>query len=250
MMLKARLTEVRLALMLLTRFPVGNLDDPAPTMGASAWAWPLAGLAVSAPSALVYYVLYSAGFGAQISALGMVGTATVLSGALHEDGLADMADGFGGGQTKQRKLEIMRDSRIGSYGVLALIFAVAFHISFIAALETPRTVLFAAIGIAMASRGALPLWLHLMPPARQDGLGRAATSVPKAGVSCALAIGFVSLLPLGLIPALIIFAALMVCGGLVCLLAMKQIGGQTGDVIGAIQKLSELSGWAVLLVLL
>ncbi len=247
-MLKSRLNQAKLAMMLLTRIPMGNLADPVPSTASSGWAWPLAGLAIALPASLLYLGLYEIGFGAQVSSLGLIALQALLSGAMHEDGLADMADGFGGGHTKQRKLEIMRDSRIGSYGVLALIFAVALHISLITAIEAPHIVIPAAIGIAMASRGLLPLWVRRMPPAREDGLGRTASDIPKVSVLVALAIGLCGLLTLGLVPAVLVFAAMLLAGGLVYLLAMKQIGGQTGDVIGAIQKLSELAGWAVLLV--
>lgn len=246
-MLKHRISQLQLAMMLLTRIPVGELRGRVPSTASSAWAWPLAGLAIALPSALVYLGLSAIGFGAQIAALGCVAMQIFLSGAMHEDGLADMADGLGGGTTKARKLEIMRDSRIGSYGALALIFAVAFQVSFISALETPEVVIPAAIGIAMVSRGLLPFWLRQMPPARDDGLGRTATGIPKAGILVAAGIGFLGLLPLGVIPAMLVFAGVLLGGALICLLAIRQINGQTGDVIGAIQKLSEIFGWAVLL---
>jgi adenosylcobinamide-GDP ribazoletransferase len=248
-MLNTRLNQFKLAMMLLTRIPVGNLADPVPSTASSGWAWPLAGLAISLPGCLVYFSLYYAGFGAQVSALGLVAAQALLTGAMHEDGLADMTDGFGGGTTKERKLEIMRDSHIGSYGVLALIFAVALQISLVAEIAAPHIVVPAAIGIAMASRGLLPFWLRQMPPARADGLGRSASNIPFISVCITALIGLCGLFILGPLAAVLVIAAMLLTGALVYLLAMKQIGGQTGDVIGAIQKLSELSGWATLLVI-
>lgn len=246
-MLNTRLNQVKLAMMLLTRIPMGNLADPVPSTASSGWAWPLAGLAISLPACLLYFSLYQTSFGAQVSALGLVAAQALLTGAMHEDGLADMADGFGGGTTKERKLEIMRDSRIGSYGVLALIFALALQVSLITEIAAPHVVIPAAISIAMASRGLLPLWLRLMPPARADGLGRTASGIPLISVCISAGIGLCGLFLLGPLAAILVFAAMLLTGVLVYLLAMKQIGGQTGDVIGAIQKLSELSGWAMLL---
>lgn len=249
-MLKDRLNQAKLALMLLTRIPVGHLRGQVPSTASSGWAWPLAGLAIALPASLVYLGLDVIGFGAQVSALGMIAVSTILSGAMHDDGLADMADGFGGGSTKEQKLEIMRDSRIGSYGVLALIFAVALQVSFVTALESPAIVIPTAIGIAMASRGLLPFWLRYMPPAREDGLGRTATGISRSTVFSAAGIGLLGLLSLGLLLAVCVFAGMLLAGAAVCLLAIRQIDGQTGDVIGAIQKISEISGWAILVIVL
>lgn len=244
-MLRARLAEARLAILLLTRIPVGYLRDPIPATGASAWAWPLAGLIAMLPASLVYWGLHAAGFGPTVAALGLICAATVLTGAMHEDGLADMADGFGGGQTRTRKLEIMRDSRIGSYGVMALILSVALHVTLIARLDNPALVVPAALGLSMASRAMLPFWLARMPAARADGLGHGAAQVPATCVYVAVALGLFGVLPLGFGVGAVIFAGVVVATALVAALALRQIGGQTGDVIGAMQKLAELSGWGV-----
>ena len=244
-MQRARLAEARLAILLLTRIPVGYLRDPIPATGASAWAWPLAGLIAMLPASLVYWGLHAAGFGPTVAALGLICAATLLTGAMHEDGLADMADGFGGGQTRTRKLEIMRDSRIGSYGVMALILSVALHVSLIARLDNPALVVPAALGLSMASRAMLPFWLARMPAARADGLGHGAAQVPATCVYVAVALGLFGVLPLGFGVGAVIFAGVVVATALVAALALRQIGGQTGDVIGAMQKLAELSGWGV-----
>jgi len=248
-MLRRRLAEARLAMLLLSRIPAGRIGDPIPAIGASAWAWPLVGAVIAAPAALVYLLFHMIGLGAQAAALGMVAAMALLSGAMHEDGLADMADGFGGGRDKLRKLEIMRDSRIGSYGVLALIFAVAFQMSLIAELADPSRVIPVAIGIAMASRSFLPLWLWVLPPARPDGLGQSAAQVSPTAVVMALLFGLLGLLSLGLMTALWVGGAMLLCTTLVAMLAKSQIGGQTGDVIGAMQKIAELTGWAVVIAL-
>jgi adenosylcobinamide-GDP ribazoletransferase len=196
-MLRARVAEARLAMLLLTRIPVGYLRDPIPETGASAWGWPLAGAVAMLPAGLIYWALHAAGFGPTVAALGLIFATTLLTGAMHEDGLADMADGFGGGQTRARKLEIMRDSRIGSYGVMALILTVALQVALIARLDHPALVVPAALGLSMASRAMLPFWLARMPAARADGLGHGAAQVPATCVYIAVAFGLIGLLPLG-----------------------------------------------------
>ena len=139
----------------------------------------------------------------------------------------------------------MRDSRIGSYGVMALILSVALHVTLIARLDNPALVVPAALGLSMASRAMLPFWLARMPAARADGLGHGAAQVPATCVYVAVALGLFGVLPLGFGVGAVIFAGVVVATALVAALALRQIGGQTGDVIGAMQKLAELSGWGV-----
>ena len=234
-----RWTEARLALSLLTRLPAGPFpDQPIPT-GNTAWAFPLVGLLVGLLSGLVYLTTATA-LPPMIAAILAVGAAVLLTGALHEDGLADVADGFGGGQDRAAKLDIMRDSRIGTYGVVALILALGVIISAVA--EMPRTAaslpIFAAIG-AM-SRSAMLVPMALLPPARTDGLGQSAT-LP-------IGLRFWTGLGLGIIAALLTLPILVLVVASTTLallwLAKRQIGGQTGDVLGATQKLAECAAWA------
>ncbi len=169
---------------------------------------------------------------------------------MHEDGLADLADGFGGGGDRERKLEIMRDSRIGSYGVIALILALGFRGLGIAALAESGSAAAALIGLAAASRAVLPAALVLMPPARTDGLGQSAASTEPRPALIAAGIGFACLLPLGFGTALAAVLAIALAVTTVAALAMRQIGGQTGDVMGAMQQIAECAGWAVVVALL
>ena len=94
----------------------------------------------------------------------------LVTGALHEDGLADTADGFGGGDTRERKLEIMRDSRIGTYGVCALIVSLLVRADAIASLTDPVLVAPALIAAHAGARAVMPLVMFLLPAARTDGL--------------------------------------------------------------------------------
>ncbi|MCV2882729.1 adenosylcobinamide-GDP ribazoletransferase [Actibacterium sp. XHP0104] len=248
MSLRARLAEAQIAVMLLTRLPAGRIPGTAPGMGASAWAWPLAGFLVGGLSAMGFAGAAVLGLPVMVAALLAVAVAMLATGGMHEDGLADLADGCGG-RDRARKLEIMRDSRIGSYGVLALLIVVGLRVAAMAELATPHLVVPALIGLAMVSRAGLALWLAVLPPARDDGLGRSAAQVRPVGIAVALIAGLAGMVALlgagGLVLALVVLAA----GALVALFAMRQIGGQTGDVLGAIQQLSEVAGWLALLVL-
>ncbi|WP_338320010.1 adenosylcobinamide-GDP ribazoletransferase, partial [Bradyrhizobium ottawaense] len=114
-------------------------------------------------------------------------------GALHEDGLADTADGLGGGRTRERKLEIMRDSRIGTYGVCALILSFGLRWSALAAIADPLLVAFALCAAHAAARAGVPAFMSLVPPARPDGLSASAGSPPGRSVAIAFALGTLAL---------------------------------------------------------
>ena len=247
--LSRRLNELRMGFMILTRLPMGEIRGAVPGMGASAWSWPFVGAAIGALAALAHALAVSAGVPPLLAACIAVLASVFATGGLHEDGLADLADGFGGGRTRERRLEIMRDSRIGSYGALALGFSLVIRISAIAAIPHP-SIPFALIALGAASRAPLPAALRLMPRARSDGLGSSAAGVSDqrallaglAGLAALLAIGLVS----GIITGLVIGLAATALG----LLAKARIGGQTGDVLGAMQQTTELSGWICLSALL
>lgn len=245
--LARRREELRLALMLLTRLPVGRIEGAAPSMAASAWAWPVAGLVVGLLSALALAIALGAGLPPLSAAILALAVSALATGAMHEDGLADLADGFGGGATRDRKLEIMRDSRIGSYGVVALVLSLGFRATAIAALA-PAGAGWALVAMAAASRATMPAALALMPPARPDGLGRAAATEPVPALPAAV-LGFVCLLPLGVFAALAVAVSTGLAALALGILARRQIGGQTGDVLGAMQQVAEIAGWAALMAL-
>lgn len=238
MSLRARLEEAKLALMLLTRLPAGRLAEPAPAMGAAAWAFPLVGLVVGLIGAGAHWAALALGLGPVLAALLALAAMVLATGALHLDGLADFADGMGGGRDRAHVLEIMRDSRIGSYGVIALVLVLGAMAAVLARLPAER-VLPSLLLAAVASRLAMLMVLDLLAPARADGLGRMAMGagkgawVPGALVAAALA--------LWLGPAAL---AGLAAGGLAALwvarIARARIGGQTGDVLGASQVAAEL----------
>ncbi|RUW16548.1 adenosylcobinamide-GDP ribazoletransferase, partial [Mesorhizobium sp. M4B.F.Ca.ET.013.02.1.1] len=119
------------------------------------------------------------------------------TGCLHEDGLSDVADGFGGGKSRGGKLEIMRDSRIGAYGASALALSLLIRWSAISEFADPTQALLALIAAHAASRGLLGAFMHLLPPARSDGLSAGAGSVSAEAAIVGAVLGAIPLLLLG-----------------------------------------------------
>ncbi len=207
----------------------------------SLWAAPVAGLAVALVGAAAMAIAAGLGMPATISALAAIAVTMAATGALHEDGLSDTVDGFFGGFSRERRLEIMKDSRIGAFGAAALIFSVAFRASALAAIGPGWGAAFALAAAHMASRALLPAMLHAVPPARSDGLAASVGAVPRETAVAALVIGALSLLLLGLKPMLLTAAALALIFHLVGRTARARIGGHTGDVLGALQQLAEIA---------
>lgn len=246
--LRARLAEVQLAVMLLTRLPAGRMAV-APSIGAAAWAFPLVGALVGGVSAAVLFAAMAVGIAPGMAAGIALAAGILVTGGLHEDGLADVADGFGGGRDRARKLEIMRDSRIGSYGGLALILSLGLRWQAIAllAVESPKLAAFALIALAVSSRAGLPLALLWMPAARSEGMGKSAAGTTLLRALAAIAIAALTLAVLvGPATALLVLTVQAVVQLGFARLALRQIGGQSGDVLGAMQQLAEITGWLVL----
>jgi adenosylcobinamide-GDP ribazoletransferase len=238
-------SEVRLAFSLLTRLPMGSLKGEVPAMSATGWAWPIVGAGVGGVMAAVCALALWLGLPPLMAAILALAAGALVTGGMHEDGLADVADGFGGGRDRARKLEIMRDSRVGSYGVIALVLAMGFRAAGIAGAAEAGLAPLALIALGAASRAGLPLALALMPPARPDGLGQAAGAAMGPAL-VALLIGALALLALGPGTAFAVALTMAFAGVLLAALAMRQIGGQSGDVLGAMQVVTECAGWAVL----
>lgn len=235
------------ALVWLTRLPLGRLLPSVPQpLSRAAWAFPLAELAVALPAGALFWLAGSLGLPPLACALLALALATALTGALHEDGLADFADGCGAAD-RARALEIMRNSRIGSYGVVALILSFGLRGSALAALA-PGAGLAALVGAAALSRAGMAVGLCALPPARTDGLGRGAGRVSAGQAALAVALGAALLLwPAGLSGTwLLALLASALAQALIARSARRRLGGQTGDVLGAMQQVGET---AILLVL-
>ena len=225
----------------LTRLPVAAGAPAAGAVAAAGWAFPLVGAGVGALCTLAFLAAELAGCSAAIAAAIAVAAGIALTGALHEDGLADTVDGFGGGADRDAKLAIMRDSRHGTFGILALVFSIGLRAAAVAAIGEPVHVGLALVAAHAASRGALPLLMRLLEPARADGLGAAAgrpsQAVAIVAGSLGAAIALALLGPRGGAVALLLAAAAL---ALVAALARRQIGGYTGDVLGFFQQTGEI----------
>ncbi len=226
---------------LLTRLPVGWLVPVGSLYrpGRAVWTYPLAGLAVGGVAAGAFWTAGRIGVPPLPAAIWSVAASVLLTGGLHEDGLADTADGFGGGGTRERRLEIMRDSRIGSYGAVALVLSLGVRAAAIAALPPARAWMPLLVAGALSRAAMLPV-LGLLPPARADGLGRMVGRVPPLALAAGVVIA--SGVALACVPpsaAAVALAAAAAVGSAVAALAWRRIGGQTGDVLGACCGLAE-----------
>ena len=244
------------ALRFFTRLSVGAPEPSlALDLGRTAWAAPVAGVFVGLGGALVLALTALLGLPLILRAGLATAALVVTTGALHEDGLADVADGFGGGATRTRKLEIMHDSRVGAYGAIAIALALILRVGALtAALDGGfwRAGLSLMLVAALSRAGALTP-LALLPPARADGAGAAAGRLDPSALAAAWGSALVIALALGLVSlglAHTLLAALMSGAGalLMVVLARRAIGGQTGDVAGAAQQFGEIAAWCGLLI--
>lgn len=237
--------DIALCLVFFTRLPLPVFDFRGRSLAAAIWAAPVTGLVVGLIGAIVFATAERFGLAmGPAAALALVAT-LLTTGCLHEDGLSDVADGFGGGKSRGRKLEIMRDSRIGAYGAAALALSLLIRWSALSEFVDPTQALFALLAAHAASRGMLGAFMHLLPPARVDGLSADAGTVSRETAVAGAVLGAIPLLLLGLggaVFALILLGLLFAAFRALCL---NQIDGQTGDTIGALQQASEI---AVLLV--
>lgn len=247
------LADVATFLRFYSRLPIGAGAHAPLDFARMAWALPIAGAVIGATGAAALVAARLCHLPSLVCALVAIAVLVLATGALHEDGLADVADGLGGGATRESKLAIMRDSRIGTYGVLALCLSVLLRLAALASI-LERSVTFAALALIFA--GALSRVAGLAPmlwlaPARVDGLGAtvAAPSREAWGRACfvAAAIGLAPWLAgagAGQVALAIVVAFAM--AALVAKLAKNEIGGYTGDVLGAAQQLAEIAILAAL----
>jgi adenosylcobinamide-GDP ribazoletransferase len=205
------------------------------------WAFPLVGAAVGAIGAAAFAMFAAVPALGAVAALGAMALAT---GALHEDGLADTADGFGGGRTAERKRAIMRDSRIGTFGAIALMLTLGARGTALAALADPVRASAALVASAAIGRACILLPVLAMRPA-QEGLAAPLLDRRPATVLAGLALaafGAFALLSPG--PALQAMAGAAAATLALGVAAQRQIGGYTGDVLGATAVLGETAALA------
>jgi adenosylcobinamide-GDP ribazoletransferase len=234
------LDDLRTAVAFLTRLPMPHpMGAVPPNFVRAHRAFPLVGAAIGAAVGLVCLGMRAIGVPDLAAAALSLGASAILTGALHEDGLADVADGFGGGRDLAAKLEIMRDSRLGAYGALILMVSFVTKLAALAALPDTAVVqsLFATHALA---RGVLPAMSMSLPYARKDGLAANAgrPDLATAGIAAAFAF-IIALLSLPGTAALYAALVAVACAIGMAWLAQRQIGGQTGDVLGGAEQIAE-----------
>ncbi len=227
----------------MTRLPLGR----GPDFGARAMARalrlaPLAGLPVAGAGALAYGLADAAGLGGPIAGLLALAATIAITGALHEDGLADCADGLGVRGDRQARIAAMRDSRLGAFACIALVLSIGLRALALGTLAAPGSVFLALIAAHCLARGILPSVMVLFDKASDTGLA-AAIERPRAyDAALALALGLLAAcITLGLGGGLLALVAALMAAGAVVLLANRVLGGLTGDVLGAVQQLAEIA---------
>ena len=234
--------DVLAAVQFLTRLrvPVGPYDPGA--LARAVKFFPIVGLLIGLGSALLYFLL-NPHLQATVVAFVIVGYLVSITGCLHEDGLADAADGFGGGWDRERVLAIMRDSRIGTYGAVALILSLLARVVLIASLPKMRAEAYLIAAPVLCRWTALPLSFYL-PSARDVSDGQGArianfTSLTSLMIGSALTLAIV--LPILRFRAVGPIMASIVITLVTALYYKRRIGGITGDCFGATNQLTEVA---------
>ncbi len=235
-------TDLKIATAFLTRLPIRLDDSGGLSALARAARWfPLVGFGIGLLGGILYALAVGLDLPPLLAAIVAAAATVAVTGALHEDGLADTVDGFGGGGDRDRKLQIMRDSRIGTYGVIALVLALGARVVALASFEDNGDAVAALILCEAASRALVVAVMQRAPLARSDGL--AASAGRPAQATMLWALGLAGIIGLGL--AYFDGVAAMVAGAIVAWaitwLARRQIGGVTGDVLGAVQQGSAVA---------
>lgn len=252
--LRRMMEEFLLAQTLLTRIPAPKFElETQANHGSAFWAYPIIGALVGAIGAVGYAGALYVGLGAQVSVVIAMAAMVLATGAFHEDGFADYCDGVGGGLTRSKKLQIMRDSRLGTYGATALLFWFALTAILYAELATatwqPHLGGMAAVFICVSAlqRACIGVPLLLLSPARDDGLtadspptslGLVAIAFAIVTVACAVCFGVGTGL---MVVALAIGASLLMTWN-----ASKYLRGRTGDALGATATVAGIVALAAL----
>lgn len=234
--------EARLAVGFLTRLPIGRGAPLEPgALARAAWAFPIAGILVGVIGGIAFAIGDRLGLPINAMALLAIAVTVLMTGGLHEDGLADTVDGLGGGTDREQALAIMRDGRTGAFGALALVLSVGLRVAALAALPDVRVAVSALIAAHAVSRGLLPTLMLWLDPARSDGLGAEAGRPTPPGATAAALIGLVvALVALGIGRGILAMVLAGVAMMAMALLARRGIGGYTGDVLGASQQIGEI----------
>ncbi len=230
--------SARHALAFLTRLPGGAHPDDERGLGRSVPWFPVIGALVGTIVGAVYWATHGP-LGPMLAAITAIAVGIVATGAFHEDGLADTADGLGG-MEPERRLAIMKDSRVGTFGSLAIVLSSLARVVALAGLGATDGWL-ALVAAHTIGRAMATLVMITTTPARADGLGSSYTdSVPRPAVLAVAGLVAVGAVAAGPGPAVgLVAAGIGACG--VAALARRAFGGTTGDVLGAVEQVGELA---------
>ena len=229
--------SLRRAWAFLTRLPGGAHPETDQDLGRSVPWFPLVGAVIGCLSGAVYWALHGP-LGALLAAVLAVAVGVVATGGLHEDGLADTADALGG-STRERRLEIMKDSRVGAFGVLALVLSTLVRVFAVASLAPVDGL--AALVVAHMLGRTMAVAVMGVAPAAGTGLGHSYTThLPRAWTIVAVVVSAAAAASLGL-PGAGSLAAAAAGTAMVGLVASRAFGGTTGDVLGATEQVVEMA---------
>ena len=236
--------DIILGISFLTRLPIPHSQPYKRFLMQSAWSFPLVGVFLGFLGGSVSWFLLELQLPLLIVSFLTIGTLILLTGGLHEDGLADMADGFGGGSNPENKIAIMRDSQIGTYGTLILILVIAVKAAAIETLlgkDNSLNCMVALIVSGSVSRSLMVCVAYTLDHASEKGLGKFAGKPNSQTVISSLFITVItSIFLLPIIKVMIALTLATLTATAIGFLAKRQINGYTGDILGATQQLSEV----------
>ena len=235
--------NLALTLAFFSRIPLpaslGNRISHDAKLGEAAAFFPVTGFIIAIPPAIVWYIT-SLYLPAIIAAGLAIGLTLLITGGLHEDGFADCADGLGATPEREKALEIMRDSRIGTYGSLALIFSVGLRWAALSSLGPLNGVL-ALLICNTSARAIMTIAMQFSSYARPDGLGKQANEIPTSAFFIAMGMAFIIAAILGWHWGIIAILFASLTAWLFMKHLETRLGGYTGDGLGAMEQIAEIT---------
>ncbi|MCY0147396.1 adenosylcobinamide-GDP ribazoletransferase [Hoeflea sp. G2-23] len=234
--------------------PARYFDGHDGSLSRAAGMFPIAGMVIALCPGLVVLALSWLGANTALTALIALIVLIAVTGALHEDGLADSVDAFGARGGRDQMLSIMKDSRIGAYGVLALMASFSLRavaLTIILSVAGGWSTFLILLAVAAASRTAMAWHWNELPPARHDGVAVAVGAPDTQAVKRALGLGgglfvLLVLVSIGLVPALLGLGAIALAVSQWTTIVRQRLDGHTGDTIGATQQITETVSLAAL----
>ena len=242
--------DIKIASHFLLRIPLPfSGTDWSKGLGTAIRAFPVVGAFIGAIGAIIMLLLTNTALSPLNCGFLVIGAQILITGALHEDGLADFTDGLGGGKNREERLRIMRDSFVGTFGILILICSVGLRVTALASLIEKEFVA-ALLAAGIFSRALIPIVMSILNPAQNNGLGASAQKPEISATVTACAIGIISIFFfLNFNQAITACILCLILLTILMFVAHSRLGGYTGDVLGASQQVTEtailisVAGW-------